>query len=287
MSVLSKKVTTMQAKLNQLRETEENLDHLCKAMRENYKQARKSATNEFFAYVTRDDLLDVYGKDSVILTIRNCDTIREGKTKEEDDTTKHTLKVHGRWKSVDVRLVTTDGQVACQSPITSENMDVDGETNETQQNVSASQPESKNNAATNSRRPGRRRKPDKVELIKDEDGGEIDQPMPTTSFTEEEKELEERRITAETLLGYRPPIKQRKRKWEDDWLESRYKITHILFLHSKTKFWTFFSLHFVATQNPDHVHPLVRLSPPRSKYNFTLRRTEGVCDLFMGGSITR
>lgn len=222
MSVLSKKVSTMQAKLSKLREEEENLDHLCKAMRENYKQARRSAKNDFFSYVTRDDLLNVFGKDTVILTVRNCDTIRQGTTKDEDDTTKHTLRIHGRWKAVDVRLVTTDGEVACQKPIASDDMDGGSEINETNQMISASQPESKNCAASSSRRPGRRRKPDKFELKNESD--EIDQPIPTTSYTEEDKETEERRITAKTLLGYRPPIKQRKRNWEDDWLESRYKL---------------------------------------------------------------
>lgn len=225
MSVLSQKVSTMQSRLNDLREKEENLDRLCKAMREEYKQARKSPANDFFAYVTRDDLLEVFGREKVILTVRNCDTIREGTTKEEDNPSKHTLRVHGRWKSVDVRLVTTDGAVACQAPTTSDNMDVDGEVNETQQIVSASQPEAKTNAT--SRRPGRRRKPEKFEL-KDDDSTEIEQPKPIAILTEEEKELEERRLTAKTLLGYRPPIKQRKRTWEDDWLESRYKLIQLL-----------------------------------------------------------
>lgn len=37
----------------------------------------------------------------------------------------------------------------------------------------------------------------------------------------------------------------------------------------------------------DLAQPLIRLSPPRPKYAFSLRRTEGVCDLFMGGSIAK
>lgn len=286
MSVLSNKVSTMQAKLNHLRETEENLDRLCKAMRENYKQARKSPSNEFFAYVTRDDLLDVFGKDSVILTVRNCDTIREGKTKIEDDTEQKTLRVHGRWKKVDVRLVTTDGEVSRTTPTRTDDTESEVESIDMQKSVSASQPEAKNNAMGN-RRPGRRRKPDKFEL-KDEDSVEID-AIKSTNLTEEEKELEERRITAKTLLGYRPPLKQRKRNFDEEWLESRYKFDHHIYLMSsinQSDFY-FFNFYLATTTNQNRALPLVRLSPPRSKYIYTLRRTEGICDLFMGGSFGR
>lgn len=215
MSVLSNKVSSMQAKLNNLRETEENLDRLCKAMRENYKQARKNPSNEFYSYVTRDDLLDVFGKDSVILTVRNCDTIRRSKIKEEDDHTSSTLRVHGRWKAVDVRLVTTEGEVAPQSESNTDEPETDVELSE--KSESSSQPAPKNNVIGN-RRPGRRRKPERIEL-KDEDCSiEMDQSK-LTSLTDEEKEQEERRITAEILLGYRPPLKQRKRTLDEDWTE--------------------------------------------------------------------
>lgn len=238
MSVLSKKVSTMQSKLNKLRETEENLDRLCKAMRENYKHARKSPTNEFFAYVTRDDLLEVFGQEPVILTMRNCDTIRQGTSKSEDNTKKHTLRVSGRWKAVDVRLVTTDGEITAQkstAPVAvsanAATTDLAGEPNE--KTASASQPEPKS-IATYSRRPGRRRKPDRIEL-KDDDNTEIIQ-LPKLQqpkeLTPEEIEQQEKRLTAETLLGYRPPYKQRKRHLEEDWLESRYKLFNSLRVHS-------------------------------------------------------
>lgn len=218
----------MQSKLNNLRETEENLDRLCRAMRLNIKYATKDPTNNFFTYVTRDDLLEVFGTESVILTVRNCDTIRQGPMKVEDNTKKHTLQLNGRWKAVDVRLVTTDGEVvtkqATATVTTNDVVNLDGESSET--TVSASQPESKT-VATYSRRPGRRRKPDRIEL-KDDDEAEIVQSpkskQPSKELTPEEIELQEKRITAETLLGYKPPYKQRKRQFEEDWLESRYKL---------------------------------------------------------------
>lgn len=237
MSVLSKKVSTMQSKLNQMRETEENLDRLCKAMRENYKHARKSPSNDFFSYVTRDDLLDVFGKESVILTIRNCETLRESALKAEDNTKKHTLRVSGRWKAVDVRLVTTDGDVAAQQTIApSVSNVVDNSDGGESSQKSASQPEPKR-LATYNRRPGRRRKPDQTIDVKDDDSTEIEPPPsklkpqapvpPPKELTPEEIELQEKRITAETLLGYKPPYKQRKRHFEEDWLESRYKLSSL------------------------------------------------------------
>ncbi|XP_055295053.1 transcription factor E2F5 isoform X2 [Sitodiplosis mosellana] len=221
MSVLSNKVSAMQARLNRLRETEENLDRLCKAMRNNYQQARRSPSNEFFAYVTRDDLLDVFGKESVILTARNFDTVRKGvKIKAEDDSEekKHTLQVHGLFKKVDVRLVTTDGEITRNTARTLEEPETDGDSSETQKTTAASQPEPKTN--TGARRPGRRRKPERIELKDDDSSVETDQVKRLkTTLTEEEKELEERRITAETLLGYRPSLVQRKRNLDEDWLE--------------------------------------------------------------------
>lgn len=58
--------------------------------------------------------------------------------------------------------------------------------------------------------------------------------------------------------------------------------------HTNCLFLFIFFLSLAAT-NTNQAHPLIRLSPPRSKYTYTLRRTEGICDLFhpMGGSINR
>lgn len=283
MSVLSNKVSSMQARLNHLRETEENLDRLCKAMQENYKQARKSPSNEYFAYVTRDDLVDVFGKDSTILTVRNCDTIRQGKTK---DALKQTLRVHGLWKKVDVRLVTNDGEVAQKTIQTSDETEMDGELSGVPK-ISSNQSESNNNA---SRKPGRRRKPERFELKEDDSSIEPEQlKRSKTNVTEEEKELLERRITAETLLGYRPPRVQRKRDLDANWLERKWKFFKwsMVVIHTHL-FNANFSFLFPATpSNANQTHPLIQLSPPRSKYTYTLRRTEGICDLFMGGAIPR
>lgn len=188
-------------------------------MRENYKQARKNPANEFFAYVTRDDLLKVFDEESVILTVRNCDTVRQGRVKNEDDPKKHTLRVSGRWKQVDVRLVTTDGEVARKTVRRLDETETDGDSSDPPKSISASQPETK--PVIGARKAGRRRKQEQLEL-KDDSSIDTDEPKSKKMLTEEEKEREERRITAETLLGYRPPLIQRKRNLDEDWLESRY-----------------------------------------------------------------
>lgn len=223
----------MQARLTRLREKEEDLDRLCRAMRENYKQAKNSPSNDFYAYVTRDDLLNVYGEDSVILTVRNFDTLRKGEIIAEDGSIKHTLRVNGRWKKVDVRLVTTDGEITRNTRNrTSEEPSTDGESSETNKTISASQPESKTNA-TGNRRPGRRRKPERFELKDDDSSVESDQAKrfkPTlTEEEQEKKEKEERQVTADILLKYRPTRVQRKRNLDEDWLECRYNYFHVIY----------------------------------------------------------
>lgn len=215
-SALSTRVTQLQSKVNYLRDKEEQLDRLCKAMKENYRQARKDPANEYYAYVTRDDLLKVFG-DNVILTVRNCETIREGKREsDEDESVKHTLRANGRWKSVDVRLVTTDGELTEQK----QNQIIDETEAATETTVNS---ETTVKAVDlNNKRPGRRRrKDDNIQFKIDEDStvdnGESSCKRPRNEQTsDDEKELEERRITAQTLLGYRPLKRELKRNLYDD-----------------------------------------------------------------------
>lgn len=221
-SKLSNKVSTMQTKLNELREVEANLDRLCHAMKLNYVNARKNPENEYFAYVTRNDIINTFGSDCDIFTIRNCNVLRQGYGKTEaDNKKKYRLAAQALWKELDVRLVTEDGETY-QVSAPSDQIEVDDDSSE--KLTSVGQPKAKNNAAiTNSRR-GRRRKPDKIELKDDDDSAVIEPIKPSAELTEDEKELEERRITGETLLCFRPPPKQRKREYEPDWLESTYKL---------------------------------------------------------------
>lgn len=215
-SALSTRVTQLQSKVNHLRDKEEQLDRLCKEMKENYRQARKDPANEYYAYVTRDDLLNAFSDNSVILTVRNCETIREGKREsDEDESVQHTLRANGQWKSVDVRLVTTEGELTEQTP--NKIIDETEAATETSVNIETTVKA----VAKNNNRPGRRRRKDDLEFKIDEDSSlDNDEHSSKRSrieqTSEDEKELEERRITAQTLLGYRPPKRELKRNLCDD-----------------------------------------------------------------------
>lgn len=232
-SALSTRVTQLQSKVNHLREKEEQLDRLCKAMKENYRQARKDPANEYYAYVTRDDLLKAFGDNSVILTVRNCETIREGKREsDEDESVKHTLRANGRWKSVDVRLVTTEGELIEQTP--NKIIDETEAATETSVNIETT---IKAVATINNKRPGRRRrKDDNIQFKIDEDSSvDNDESSSKRSrheqTSDDEKELEERRITAQTLLGYRPPKRELKRNLYDDQASIESKWMNIYHFH--------------------------------------------------------
>lgn len=232
-SALSSRVTQLQSRVDYLRDKEEQLDRLCKAMKENYRQARKDPVNEYYSYVTRDDLLKAFGDNSVILTVRNCETIREGiRESDEDEGIKHTLRANGQWKSVDVRLVTTDGELTEQTP-----NEFIGETEaatETSVNIETTV---KAVATNNNKRPGRRRRKDDNIQFKIDEESSVDNDESSSKrsrneqTSDDEKELEERRITAQTLLGYRPLKRELKRNLYDDQasFDSKWMNTYLIF----------------------------------------------------------
>lgn len=218
----------MQTKLDELRETEEQLDRLCEAMTKDHERAKKNPENEYYAYVTRDDLLEVFGEDSVILTVRNfTDKQTKIQPNEDDDGEKHILRVKGRFKKVDVRLVTTDGEAIQQRPPQSDDNATEGESGDKQ--FSASQPIPRANNS-DKRRTNRRRKPEQLEIRDDDSNTDEQNSIILSNTAEEDKELEERKATAKTLLGYCPPRKQRKRNFDDEY-ESRYNHIIISYHH--------------------------------------------------------
>lgn len=198
--------------MDSLRETEETLDRLCVAMKKEHELAKKNPENQMYAYITRDDLLEIYGDDKVVLTLRNFADVRQKTTKaDEDAAPAHILKVNGRFKKVDVRLVTTNGEALQQQqqqpqPI-EDNDDSDKQLPATE--TAALTPSDISN------RRNRRRKPAKLET-KDDEFDEKASAKKTTNDHGEDKELAERRVLAKTLLGYRPPAKLMKRNFDDD-----------------------------------------------------------------------
>lgn len=202
-------------------------------MKENLEQTKKDPTNQYYAYVTRDDLVEVYPDNSVILTIRNYDDYEatnddyddedDAYEEEEDSQEPRTMRIRGRWKTIDVRLVTDDGEALQHDPSVAESIKneikEEKERNECLYDIpsyllgptSSSQPtESTENTNRRSIRPKRFLRTE----IEETNNG---------SMVNEINEHEERRITARALLGYRPPKKQLKRNLDEvsDSFESR------------------------------------------------------------------
>lgn len=79
-------------------------------MKENVRQTKESAYNQYYTYITRDDLLDIFGEDDVVLTIKNYETMSTASHADSDTKTlPRTVRFRGNWKCIDVRLVTNNG----------------------------------------------------------------------------------------------------------------------------------------------------------------------------------
>lgn len=227
-NALNNRVDVMKSKLSQLKEKEDILDHQCRAMRENLRQTREESANQYYAYVTRDDLVDVFGSDEVILTLRNYDELTKNNIDKRNHRSPSTLRVQGRWKKIAVRLVTDEGEVL-QNKRNNEGdinkkqiitRELNNMPDSSKFGISSSQPSKDSRTKTNKRRPGRRKRNENIELQADDD------KKGNTSATFDvkfENEMDERRATAQTLLGYRPPTKQLKRNLDEvsDSFESR------------------------------------------------------------------
>lgn len=200
----------LKEKLEQLKTQEEELDHHCRVMTENLKQTRNDPTNQYYAYATRDDLVSVFGNDDVVLTIRNFDRCDSSPS---DAAKRRTLRLYGRWKSIDVRLVTDEGD-SMRPSINFETATAEQEQNGSNAvGVSSSQPVkgSEAMATTNKRRAGRRKR----HIVKEDDGDDDIIAIPATVSGGAEKDIDERLETAQALLGFRPSRKHLKRNLDE------------------------------------------------------------------------
>lgn len=206
---LSLRVNELRRKVNCLRKQETILDDHCRKMSENLKQTQDDRLNQYYAYVTRDDFISVFGDDNVILTIRNFDKFE---TNEEQTMDESCMRVTSEWKSIDVRLVTNEGSsirsdadfdlndddnVAADDDVKNE------EKNTLSLSLSSSQPV--RGSAANKRRHGQRA------------------TVVSESIRNEQQTINERLQCAKTILGYRPPRKHLKRNLDEqsDSFESR------------------------------------------------------------------
>lgn len=200
---LSSRVTELQSKLTQLKREETVLDKHNSIMTENLKETRQDPSNQFYAYVTRDDFVSVFGDEDVVLTIRNFDKYDNCEDESNKDLE---LRVSSQWKKIDVRLVTNEGEAMRTEVAPREKDDhseEDAKTKDLDGPISFSQGyEKKSN-----RHHIHRRK--------------------AVHFEHGEADMNDRLQTARVLLGYRPPKHHRKRNLDEasDSFESRYR-TH-------------------------------------------------------------
>lgn len=200
---LSSKVTELQSKLAQLKREEAVLDKHCAIMTENVKETRENPSNDFYAYVTRDDFVSVFGDDDVVLTIRNFDKYDNCEDESNSDLE---LRVSAQWKKIDVRLVTNEGE-ALRTEVAPREKDDRSEEDARTKDLDAPSSFSQGYEKKTSRRHVDRRK-----AVHSQHG---------------EADMNDRLQTARVLLGYRPPKHHRKRNLDEvsDSFESRYR-TH-------------------------------------------------------------
>lgn len=92
-------------------------------MKENVRQTKESPFNQYYLYITRDDLIDIFGNDNVVFTIKNNETMSlndyvdnnetgndiDGQLKDNKDSPR-SVHFSSNWKGIDVRLVTDNGE---------------------------------------------------------------------------------------------------------------------------------------------------------------------------------
>lgn len=195
-------------------------------MAENLKQTRNDPNNEYYAYVTRDDLVDVFERDDVVLTIRNFDRCDRSSASSNDNVKRsHTLRLHGQWKPIDVRLVTEEGEAM---RATTNNLKIENGTTNSEQNefngmivgIPSQQP---TDELTGARRRGRRRKRHiiKEDENENEDADTVSDGMEIVNDGDINQKLDERMSTAQTLFGFQPTRKYLKRNLDEDSSECR------------------------------------------------------------------
>lgn len=192
-------------------------------MKKEHDRTKKEPMNDVYAYVTRDDLLSVFGEEAVILTLRNFTELRQKTVPNGDQSsgaTEHILKVNGRFKRVDVRLVTTDGEALQPNAQNGDDLASGTDDDASDRHCAAAQPSASSASDTGARRTNRRRKPEMVQTKDDECTMEVDEVPAVAgkaaSAGAVDKELQERQLIAKTLLGYRPPSKLMRRIFKDD-----------------------------------------------------------------------
>lgn len=106
----NRKVMHLQTVASSLKEEEDELTEHCMYMRQNLKNILGDTVNQSYAYVTRDDLLDCYGEDNVMVLRCSEKMQLSVPLKSEAEESECALQISSQMREIDVRLLTKQGR---------------------------------------------------------------------------------------------------------------------------------------------------------------------------------
>lgn len=247
-----------------------------KCIQHNLKYTQEETANQYYAYVTRDDLVDCFGND-VILTVRNFNAYRSYRKSPDDKNDKltHNLEIHSRTDPIDVRLVTPNGVTNIkQEPNQSINDSIISDSsfkinNNDDVNESKKNDESEDNSIAEQYSLRQKNRPTKRKY-------RLRYKTANSSDEEEEEKLfddiKERKLIANILLRSKPAEKRCRRGFDCAQDIDDCKSNFVYFFVTNIYFNDFC---FMCLANA----PFLTLNPP-FEYLYSLHKSEGICDLF-------
>ncbi|KAH8269386.1 hypothetical protein KR018_011071 [Drosophila ironensis] len=232
---------------NHLKLLEDDLDRQLEYAQRNLRYVMQDAANRSYAYLTRDDLLDIYGEDSVF-TIPNYDEEVEIKRNKTE------LSVSlDNGSTIDIRLVTDQGKSTTRQH--------DNERFSGYRRVTTPSPSSSSRSSEDGNAPGG---PESVNVVADEHTYSCNPEM------KEEMKLLENELTAKIIFqNYQSGHSLRRFYPDDPNLGTiRLRLIVLSYLYCLSNVY--------RLENP----PLVQLNPPQDDFNFVLKKDEGICELF-------
>ncbi|KAH8271887.1 hypothetical protein KR044_008965, partial [Drosophila immigrans] len=232
-----------------LKSIEDDLDRQLEYAQRNLHFIMQDPSNQSYAYVTRDDLLQLYGDDSVF-TIPNYDEEVEIQRNESE------LRVSlDNGSTIDIRLVTNQGKA------TANPQDVDGPFDERHLDASSPTPSS----------PAPSQCSDDAGVVMGGTGNVIKDEHTYSCNPELKEEMKalENELTAKIIFQNYLAGHSLRRFYPDDPNQGNIELQNPNTINEKYLF-------YVLVENP----PLVQLNPPQEDFNFVLKNDEGICELF-------
>ncbi|KAH8357312.1 hypothetical protein KR200_000228 [Drosophila serrata] len=230
---------------NHLKLQEDELDKQLEYAQRNLRYVMQDPANRSYAYLTRDDLLDLYGDDSVF-TIPNYDEEVEIQRNQNE------LSVSlDNGSTIDIRLVTNQGK-SIASP-----HDADGFFD--YRRLDTPSPSMSSRSSEDGKGTGTT-----GNVITDEHTYSCNPDM------KDDMKLLENELTAKIIFQNYMTGHSLRRFYPDDPNLGEF-LQWVLFTPVISNHY-----HLCCVENP----PLVQLNPPQEDFNFVLKSDEGICELF-------